>query len=54
MAIAFFVMAVVFVRLILNGKNKPRNIGFFVFSTVVVIIGGLGAIWLMFMDSGIK
>lgn len=54
MAIAFFAMAVVFVRLMLNRKNKPRSIGFFVVSVVITIIGGLGAVWLMLMDSGIK
>ena len=54
MAIAFFVMAGVFIRLLFVGKKQPRNIGFFIVSTVIVIIGGLGAVWLMIVDSGIK
>jgi hypothetical protein len=54
MAIVFFVMAGVFVRFIFDRKYKPRSVGFFVASVVIMIIGGLGAVWLMLMDSGIK
>jgi hypothetical protein len=54
MAIAFFVMAGVFARYIFVGKYKPPSVGFFVVSTIIAVIGGLGAVWLMLMDNGIR
>jgi hypothetical protein len=54
MAIAFFAMAGVYIRLIFSGGKQPRSIGFFIASTIIVIISGLGAVWLMIVDSGIK
>ena len=54
MAIAFFAMAGVYIRLIFGGGKQPRSIGFFIVSTIIVIISGLGAVWLMIVDSGIR
>ncbi|MGP0093165.1 MAG: hypothetical protein ACLPKB_24970 [Xanthobacteraceae bacterium] len=54
LAIAFFVTAGVFIRYIFTGTYRPRSALFFVVSTVIVIVGGLGAMWLMLTDSGIR